>query len=168
MSNTNLPPSFKQLRYLRTLANRRVPGNRAFDQGQFTAPETGAFARRVMIGTAAGLPGIDRQRLVIECVAQGLAELGVGDQAETAGQTIAGQLDDFSLLLQAHAFQAIRAQGGEYMAVGSIVVVEQAERLQQFVRPARQLRGESGDGVAARLLGDTQHPGAVVDRKSVV
>ena len=44
----------------------RVASDCTFDQRQFTATETGAFTRRVVIGAARGLPGIDRNRLAIE------------------------------------------------------------------------------------------------------
>ncbi|VVO39564.1 hypothetical protein PS691_05608 [Pseudomonas fluorescens] len=132
-----------------------MASDRAFDQCQFTATQAGAFARRVVIGAAAGLPGIDRERLAIEGAIQGLAEQGVGNQAEAAGQAIAGQLDDFSLLLQAHAFQSFIAQGGQYVGPGTIMAVKQSQRLHQLIGPAWQLRGEAGDGGRGGLLGNS-------------
>ena len=131
-----------------------MAGNRTFGQGQFTAAEPGAFARCVMIGAVAGLPDIHRQRLSFDGVTQCLTQLDIRDQAEPTGQPITFQFDDFALLLQAHAFESVSAKGCDDMSGCTVMTVEQAERLQPFRRPARQLRSETGDRRERSLLGD--------------
>ena len=119
-------PSWPQLARSLLIANSGVPGDRAFHQRQFAATESGAFAGGIVIGKAAGLPGIDCQRLTIERVAQGLAQLGIGDQTKAASQALALQLDDLAVLLQTHPFEAIAAQRRQHMAAGAVLRVEQA------------------------------------------
>src|SRR5690606_30135224 len=81
-------PTWPQLACRCGVIDGGMPGNGAFDQRQFTAAETRAFTGRVVIGPARGLPGIDRERRAIECAAQRLTELSIGNQAETTGQVI--------------------------------------------------------------------------------
>lgn len=88
------------------IADRRVAHNRALDQSKFTVTETGALTRCVVIGANGCLPGIDGKCLTIELATEDLAELGVVNQTEATRQAIAGQFDDFSLLLQAYPFQS--------------------------------------------------------------
>ncbi|MNN05725.1 hypothetical protein D3C81_1184930 [compost metagenome] len=139
------------------IADRSVAGNRTFHQGQLTATEPCAFARRIMIGAVAGLPGIHRDGLIFDGATQCLTQLDVRNQPESTGQPITFQFDDVALLLQAHAFHSVGAKRRQYVGGGAVAVVEQAERLQPFAGPARQLRGETGDGAAAGLFGDALH-----------
>ncbi len=55
------------------IANRRVAGDGAFHQRQFAAAKTGAFPGGVMFMASGRLPGVNRQRLVFNRAAQGLA-----------------------------------------------------------------------------------------------
>jgi hypothetical protein len=57
MSNTNLPPSFKQLRYLRTLANR---AGQTFATSQ-TRAEASVEIRRLKSVRSAGFTFAERQ-----------------------------------------------------------------------------------------------------------
>ncbi|MNQ82886.1 hypothetical protein D3C85_979520 [compost metagenome] len=154
------PPPARRLR----IADRRVTGNAAFHQSQLTAAEPGAFASGEVIGAAAGLPRIHRQRLFFDGTTQRLTQLRIGDQAETAGQAITFQFDDPALLLQAHAFQSVAAEGGQHVAIGAVVAVEQTERLQELAGPAWQLCGETGDGREGCLFGDAHDLGTVFFR----
>lgn len=133
-----------------------MAGDGAFHQGQFAAAEAGAFAGGVVVGQAAGLPFVDGERLAVEAIAKGLAELHVGRQAEAAGQAFAGDLADPTAFAQAHGFQALLAEGGEHVAVGAVATGEQAGGLPQLTGPARQAYGEGGQGSRRRLFGDAQ------------
>ncbi|MNE47288.1 hypothetical protein D3C80_1416870 [compost metagenome] len=143
------------------IADCGMASNRTFHQGPLAAAEAGAFTCGVNAGQRRLLPVVHGNRVMRHGAAQGLGQLDVGDQAEAAGQPVTGDFHNLAVLHQAHTFQAIATQCGKYMAGAAVLAVEQAEGLQQFLRPARQLRGEAGDGGGRSLFGDAQHPGAV-------
>ncbi|MNF66800.1 hypothetical protein D3C84_485980 [compost metagenome] len=59
--------------------------------------------------------------------------------------------------MQTHALQPFPTECFHHMGVGTVVPVEQAERLEKLPRPARQLCGETANSGATGLLGDAQH-----------
>ena len=152
-------PSWPQAAGRVVLVDGGMAGDGAFHQGQFAAAEAGTFAGGVVVGQAAGLPFVDGERLAVEAIAEGLAELHVGRQAEAAGQAFAGDLADPTAFAQAHGFQALLAEGGEHVAVGAVATGEQAGGLPQLAGPARQAYGEGGQGSRRRLFGDAQQAG---------
>jgi hypothetical protein len=95
---------------------------------------------------------------------QCLSELQVGDQAKAAGKSLAGDFTDLPAYVQADRFQSAITQCFDNMAVRPVAGVEEAERLQQFVRPARQLFGKVSHGTPLSLLGDMQHMGTIFFR----
>ncbi|MNN83757.1 hypothetical protein D3C81_2008410 [compost metagenome] len=66
-------PTRPQLLGRLALVHRCMSGNRAFHQRQFTTTKPGTFPGSVMIGTAAGLPGIHGDGLAVDGAVQGLA-----------------------------------------------------------------------------------------------
>ncbi|MNP46707.1 hypothetical protein D3C76_1407230 [compost metagenome] len=71
--------------------------------------------------------------------------MGVGYEAEAAGQTLTLDLNGLVALTDLYRLQLMGTQGGDHMTVGAIPMIEQAEGLPKLFRPARQLRYKRSD-----------------------
>ena len=92
----------------------------AFDLRQLTAADTGALTGGVDVGQAAALFGVDGDGALFQAAAQVTGQAGVGHQAETAGQVVAGYFLDVPALADAHGFQALLAKGLDHMGIAPI------------------------------------------------